>query len=345
MRSETRENRMQPCPIFLVTAVVIALNACGSTAPSCVSNADCASGVCQPDGNCASADAGFQFGDTSVKARGDASAAVDVENAVHPDASTTDGISAEGDVAATDSAAPPSDSGGICIPNHDNTITRSEVPLIAGVSATWAVAANATVDVAGKVQGDGTLQWNLADGFVGDHALKLQTLPVAATWFAPSYPTATYAAKLREGIELLGIFEATPQKLLLLGVVSPTDGLTRTQLVYTPPVPVFSFPLTVGASWTQASSVSGLAQGLGVIYAETYSFSVDAHGTLKTPLGPFPVLRVRSKLDRLIGLLPSQERSVLFVAECFGTVAAIDAVTGETADNFTKAASVRRIAP
>jgi len=82
-----------------------------------------------------------------------------------------------------------------------------------------------------------------------------------------------------------------------------------------------------------------------VLYAETYSFSVDAHGTLKTPLGPFPVLRIRSKLDRLFGILASQERSVLFVAECFGTVAAIDAVSGETADDFTKAASVRRIAP
>ena len=53
-----------------------------------------------------------------------------------------------------------------------------------------------------------------------------------AMYFAGQAAGATYATKLSQTEDLLGVFELTDTRLLLRGVVSPEAGIYRTELVY-----------------------------------------------------------------------------------------------------------------
>lgn len=269
-----------------------------------------------------------------------------------PDAKGTDAQGKQGADAlghAADAAADGSQSGVdggpvACTPNGDGVVTRSEVPFLVGAQAHWRAAAHVPFDTAGVAQADGARAWDASTQLPGDKAILLHTDALEGAWFADQFPGATYASRLSQESDLIGVFQVTADALLLRGVVSPTDGLTRTLLTYSPPVPMLAFPLTMGAHWQQTATVSGQAQGLLVGYAEAYDLHVDAHGTFATPLGKFPVLRVRVAIDRPLTLLPSR-RSLLFVAECMGTIAAIDLESSDPASEPTSAASLRRIAP
>ena len=91
--------------------------------------------------------------------------------------------------------------------------------------------------------------------------------------------------------------------------------------------------------------MTGFAQGVLANYTEKYSYQVDAHGTLKTPFGDFPVLRTRVVLTRTLGLLTTVVRTYLFTTECFGTVASIVSKDNEQKAEFTSAAEVQRLSP
>jgi len=224
-------------------------------------------------------------------------------------------------------------------------IERVEVPLAAGLNAKFLTSGAAAVSSAGTTQGDGSRVWDLSGALSGDHLVLVETQKLDGKWFAPKFPGATYAARLSESSELLGVFEVTDGALLLRGVASPADGLTRTELTYAPPVVVLKFPLSEGVTWTTSANVTGLAQGVMAAYTEKYESFVDAHGTLKAPFGDFPVLRTRVVLTRTVGVLTTVIRSYLFGAECFGTVASIVAKDNEPAAEISTAAEVRRLAP
>jgi hypothetical protein len=268
---------------------------------------------------------------------------------VAPDAAPADTAAGDAVSSDADTNAAMADTGGpigpgSCLPNHDGTITRAEVTLAASLKVKWRAAGPAQIDLAGVKQADGSLAWDLSGALAGDHLLAMMTEPIAGAWYASKFANATYASRLAESADLLGVFEATDKALLLRGVVSPQAGLTQTLLTYDPPVEVLAFPLTTGQKWQRTSTVTGQAQGIPLIYyTETWSVDVDAHGTLKTPLGAFPVLRARVNLDKTVGVVTTHLRSQLFLAECYGTVAAADADTTDTAIDFTKATSVRRI--
>ena len=90
----------------------------------------------------------------------------------------------------------------------------------------------------------------------------------------------------------------------------------------------------------------GLRHGLdGVFpsnYTETYSSNVDAVGTMTTPYGVFPVLRVATNLaDLQVGVAFNSNKTFAWQAECFGTVAKITSGSNETGEEFGSAAEVR----
>lgn len=219
------------------------------------------------------------------------------------------------------------------------------MPLRAGLHATFEVAENAPVDTAGAMQPDGSRVWDLAKMLAGDHGMLVETQALAGQWFASAFGGATYTAKLSDTSDLLGVFELSDTQLLLRGVVSPMDGLTKTELTYNPPVVVLAFPLHDGASWQTTSNVSGVAQGVAVLYTEAYSSSVDAHGKLATPYGDFAVQRVNTGLVRTVGALVTTKRTFSFTAECFGTVATVTSKDDELQAEFTTAAEVSRLTP
>jgi hypothetical protein len=313
--------------ISLGFLAVLAL-ACGeasSDAAQCESGSDCASGVCNA-GRCVVPGNGGSGGGGGEAGGGAAGAA---------------GASASGGSAG----AGGSGGSGLCAPNHDGVLTRDETPLAAGLNAKFLVSGPTTVSSAGDVQPDGSRIWDLKLALSGDHLVVVETQKLDGQWFAADYPGATYAARLSESSDWLGVFEVSPVALLLRGVVSPEDGPTKTRLSYAPPVVVLDFPLSEGKTWSTTANVTGLALGVLANYVEKYESSVDAHGTLKAPFGDFPVLRTRVVLTRTVGVMTTTVRSFLFGAECFGTVASIVAKDGVVTTEVSDAAEVRRLSP
>ncbi len=305
---------------LLVPAIAIAFAAACSSASKqqCTVGADCASGACDSSGQCVPV--------------------------VHADGGGGDDSGTTGDGASTnDVFVPPTDGGG-CAPNHDGTIDRAEVPLQAGLRATYRIATNATVNMVGTMVG-GTRTWDLTAALPGDHDVIVQTLAPAGTWYAPDFTGATYATKLSDGADLLGVFETSATALLLRGVVSPASGATSTKLTYATPIPTLSFPFHVGSMWNAMSNVSGTAQGVASFYSESYVNKVDATGQLTTPYGKFDVQRVQVVLTRTVGGFPTVTRTFVFIAECFGPVANVVSQSNEMTVEFTSAAEVRRLAP
>lgn len=293
-------------------------------ARECRVGADCASGQCSASGQC------VREGTTTTPEGG----SVDGDASTTPDATGKD--------AQADSALPG------CTANKDGTITREEVPIAAGLHATYRIGKNENVSTAGSPAANDRRTWDFSGALASDVSVLVETQPLAGKWYASKFAGATYATKLQEGSDLLGVFETSPGALLLRGVVSPSDTSSKTELTNTPAVSVLKFPLTVGAKWNTDTNVSGTAQGVALFgtYTEKYTSEVDAAGELKTPLGTFDVLRVKVVLVRTIGFLPSTTiRTFAFVTECYGTIATVTSTDNETNEEFTNAAEIRRISP
>lgn len=292
--------------------VAVAGAACGGpAADTCVHDDDCASHFCKADGTCA--------------------------------AGTTDGGSALPDGPAGSGA--PDAPAGACTPNHDGTISASEVPLVAGRSANFRVATDATIDTAGTSGSDGTRAWDLSGMLSGDQTDAIALLSPAGAWWHSDFPDATYATPLAAGSDVLGIFEVTDSGVALLGVASPASG-GPTELAYDPPAEILHLPFGNGDTWTSSSHVTGTLAGVPSNYTENYSSRVDAVGTMTTPYGAFPVLRVATDLTDLQITTPfNSSRTFAWVAECYGTVAKITSQQFESGEEFTDAAEVDRLAP
>ena len=317
--------KVVPALLALVSLVGVACT--DGEGRACRVGADCASGMCGPDGRC-------------VEGPGTA-----------PGSSGSSGDVDAGDLDTDGQALPPDDGGSLavpgCTPNKDGTIAREEVPIQAGLRATFRVAENVEISTAGTDIGNGRRRWDLSTALPNDASVLVETLPLTGKWYAPKFSNATYATQLRKSSNLVGVFETGPGALALRGVVSPVEGLYRTELTNDPPVSMLEFPLTVGKTWKSDTTVTGVAQGvpMGLGYKEVYTAQVDAEGELVTPLGKFDVLRVRVDLTRTVGISVTTVRTYAFITECYGNVASIASRDNESDVEFTRASEVRRIAP
>ena len=301
---------MSRSSIWLI-ALQCSIAACSSAggATPCTVNSDCPSNFCKADGTCAPATA-------------DADPTIDGPK---PDGST-----------------------GLCAPNHDGTIIQGELPLVAGKSATFRSTTTGAFATAGTAVGDGTHTWDLSTMLAGDADAALALQSPAGTWWAADFPTASYAVTLSSGSDLLGVFHVDATAVTLLGVVSPAAGTTKSELTYTPPAQVLALPLTSSGAWTSSSAVAGYASGVyqAYWYDEKYTSHVDGLGTMKTPYGTFPVMRVATRLDRTyLGAAALTKRQYGWFAECFGGVATVVSKDNEAATEFTTEAEITRIAP
>lgn len=233
---------------------------------------------------------------------------------------------------------------GLCSPNRDGVIARNEVTFQTGLNAKFKVTTRGAFDTTGAEEG-GVRVWDMSGDFTGDQLTLVELLSPRDYWFSADFPGATYVTKLAADSDLLGVFQATDDALLLLGVASPEDGFTRTNFSYDPPVEVLKFPMDATSEWSTTSSVSGVALGVPVLYTERYTTFASGEGTAKTPFADFPVLRLRVELERTIGLLTTDIRQYVFVSECFGTVAAVRSKDNESALEFTEPAEIRRLSP
>jgi len=234
----------------------------------------------------------------------------------------------------------------LCAPNHDGQIEVAELPLIAGRMATFRFATNPAFDTTGQANADGSRRWDLTAQLAGDLDQVVALASPTGAWWQPSFPSATYAVTLAQGSDLLGVFAVDAAAVTLLGVVSPEAGALRTELAYDPPAKILSLPFGATSTWSSTSTISGTAQGIITAYTERYQSLVDQVGTMATPYGEFPVLRVATDLTRTAGLATlSTKRTFAWTAECFGSVATVSSQDFETSSEFADPAEVRRIAP
>jgi hypothetical protein len=291
--------------------LLCSMAACGgSSGGPCTSDDQCASHFCRADGTC---------GPSGV---------IDAA----PDTGSGSG--------STDAST------GVCVPNHDGVIARDEVPLAPGAMANFRIATNATWNTAGHANNDGSRTWDLSGQLANDADTAVTLGSPQGAWWQPDFAAASYSAVLASGSDLEGVFAIDANGVTLLGVVSPTGGATKTELTYDPPAKILAFPFMAGSTWMSTSTVSGYAQGVVVAYTEKYASSVDQVGTMTTPYGPFPVVRVATDLTRTSGFTTLlTKRTFAWAAECFGTVATVSGQDNATGTEFSNDAEVRRLAP
>jgi hypothetical protein len=120
----------------------------------------------------------------------------------------------------------------------------------------------------------------------------------------------------------------------------------KTLLVYAQPVALYRYPLEVGKTWVTVGQVSnGTLRGLPYAGRDTYTITVESSGRLDLPDLTFTqAMRVKTNVtaEPAVGA-PVTRRQTGFVFECFGEVARATSRDGETQDDFTQAAEVRRL--
>ena len=226
-----------------------------------------------------------------------------------------------------------------CWPDHNDQIDLMEVPVLPGVTQNYLKANDVLVDTRGE-------DWDLIPSLMDERQISVRLEIIDDQWFAPTFPEATYVAPIAGEEALLGVYEVTQTQLLLRGIVSESEEPhLKTELTYTPPAIIMSFPLKIGYSWESTSTITGLYP-LGVAYYfETHQSEVDVQGMMNTPLADFEVMRVNSQLTRTVGLIVTTRRNHFYLAECFGVVTSITSHDDEPDRLFSEASEIRMITP
>lgn len=244
---------------------------------------------------------------------------------------------------------PPSAQPLACVPNLDGQIDSSELDAFFGVTEQLLVStADRTVDVAGTPQMDGTIHWDFTGDYADDRTISLGAVPLGDQWFAGSFPGGQFVLPFDAGATIMAVYAKDDATVYLLGEAStdenPADG--QTLLPYQTPVHAFELPLAPGKQWVSVGEVmNGTIKGLPYAGKDTYQFSVDGVGQLSLPDLVFSqAMRVRATVtvEPAAGVA-TQVKQVSFLSECFGEVARASSHPGETNDDFTTAAEVRRL--
>jgi hypothetical protein len=240
-----------------------------------------------------------------------------------------------------------------CVPNLDGTITAAELQEVNGIPVKYLVAESpggmtSSVDLDGTVDSTGQRVWDWGTSYATDGIIQIQAVPLAAQWYAASFPGGTFVVPFDAAGTLDAIYHEDSTAIWLHGLAStvqnPPNG--QTLYAYSQPIAVTQFPLTVGSSWTSTGTVkNGMLEGLPYASTDTYEISDDATGELVLPDLTFTqVHRIRQKVT----LDPAAGETVVtyqtsFYFECFGEVARATGPANGPGPDFTTAAEVRRL--
>jgi hypothetical protein len=249
----------------------------------------------------------------------------------------------------------PYDSGALpqlsCIPNLDGQIDSSELQPATGNPVHYLVSppgATRTVDLVGTVDAQGHQVWDFGSDYADDQVATITATGIAGKWYATSFPSATFVAPLDAGDTLEGAYAYSSSAIVLLGYASrdPDGPGGKTLVMYAPPIALYQFPMHVGQAYSTSGSVTNATvRDLPYAGTDTYDVSIDASGQLVLEAYTFQqVLRVRTTVT----VAPSAGQSIVtrqtsFFFECFGEVARATSQIGETNDDFTTAAELRRL--
>jgi hypothetical protein len=237
-----------------------------------------------------------------------------------------------------------------CVPNLDGQIEASELQAVLDTPVKYLVSQpgeTRPVDVAGTVDAAGHRVWDWSAPAASDALLTLTATALTGTWYAASFPAGQFTTPLDAAGTTAAVYRQDSDALYLLGMAStdPAPATGKTLIVYSQPVVLYRFPLTVGAQWVSVGDVANATfRGLPYAGRDTYEVAVDAAGQLELPdLGFTQVLRVRTKVTASPAAgIPVTRYQVSFLFECFGEVARATSRDDETNPDFTVAAEVRR---
>ena len=189
--------------------------------------------------------------------------------------------------------------------------------------------------------------WSFADPAVtgnGDGAVLLGPTRVGDLPDAGRFPGASFAVESAPGSGVFQLLSLDNQALWLFGIDS-ADG--QTVLPYDQPVALLRFPLAPGDAWRATGTVSdGTTAGLPYRGTDTYQVSDVATGALALPGVHFNQVH---RVPTTITVAPAAggdmvtRRQSSFYGECLGEVARATSSDGESSDDFTRAAELRRL--
>ncbi len=250
---------------------------------------------------------------------------------------------------------PDYDAGGLpqlsCIPNLDGRIDADELGPALGVPVHYLVSPSGktrAVDLAGSVDAQGHTVWDFGADYADNQVATIEASSVSGKWYAGSFPGATFVAPVDAGDTLEGAYTYSQAGVTLRGIASrdPDGPGGKTLLVYDQPVTVYRFPIVVGDSYVSVGNVTGgTLRGLPYAGKDTYQVSVDGSGEVTLHDYDFTqALRVRTTAT----VEPSAGAAVVtrqtsFLFECFGEIVRATSQPGETSDDFTTAAELRRL--
>ena len=239
-----------------------------------------------------------------------------------------------------------------CVPNLDGKIDSNEIQPAIGIPLSYLVSPSGVtrqVNVAGTTDANGHTVWDFSIDYANDQVASIQAQNLSGKWYASSFPAdGAFVVAQDAGDRLEGVivFDSNGYHLLGLASTEQSQPEGQTLYVYDTPVDVFRFPLAPGLAYASTGNVkNAMLRGLPYAGSDTYSVSVDAAGTLVLPSITFTqALRVRTTVVATPAAGQAvTTKQVSFVFECFGEVARATSQTGETNDNFTTAAEVRRL--
>jgi hypothetical protein len=238
-----------------------------------------------------------------------------------------------------------------CTPDNDGTIPAADLPIALGVTLDFfTTPSDTTRDVDQAGTGSDNV-WDF-DGDTSDPIVAVGPVALEDQWYASMFPSSQFVVAATYGSNGLdGIYHQDDQALWLDGTAShdqaPPAG--NTLIVYSDPVAVLRFPVTVGDAYSTTATMTSptTIDGLPFIGTDTYEVDVPGSGQLVVPDIYFdPVLRVRTLLTRTpsTGTPVISTRTTEFLFQCFGVVAQADSQPDEPDPDFTTAALVERFA-
>ncbi len=237
-----------------------------------------------------------------------------------------------------------------CVPNLDGKIEATELKAALNVPVSYLVSPPGEarmVDIKGQSDGEGHRLWDFSQDFKSDAKVTISASTLGGKWYQASFPNGQWTAPVDAGGAVEGVYSADDQAIYLHGVASTdANDAAKTLLVYDTPIALYRFPLEVGAHWVSTGAVqNGMAAGLPYAGMDTYDITDDASGEMS--LHDYTFTQVH-RLRTTVTLSPAAgatqvTRQVSFVFECFGEVVRATSQNGETNDDFTTAAEVRRL--
>lgn len=237
-----------------------------------------------------------------------------------------------------------------CLPNLDGKIDANELAPAIGVTANYITSpANQTrpVDLVGGQQ-DGKTTWTFNQTDPDAKLAAIVAVPLKGKWYESSFadlPDA-FVIPVDAGDTSEGVYTHDSVSFALHGVASTQDGANKTLLVYTTPIALYQFPLTVGLNYTVTGEITnGTFQGLPFAGRTTYEVKVTAAGEVLLPQYDIQqALKVTTKITNEPSAgITTITRQTSFLTECIGEVVRATSQLGEPNEDFTTAAEIRRL--